>query len=174
MASSVNLPRPPFIGTSWLVMYFVIIWISIDYADFHLPRGLKIRVLFDWFSVLSVGGRAGSRAAGLRPGGPGPPAIAGPSLSCRGRQVLPGAACCRYISIHLNVAYYTACSTVSGEVLRSCPTAYFYNVGVSIINSIPPRIAGIDTKKEASEIQKPRSGDRRSRTDDPLLAKQML
>lgn len=29
-------------------------------------------------------------------------------------------------------------------------------------------------KKEASEIQKPLSGDRRSRTDDPLLAKQML
>ncbi len=40
--------------------------------------------------------------------------------------------------------------------------------------SRPPRIAGIDTKKEASEIQKPLSGDRRSRTDDPLLAKQML
>ena len=41
-------------------------------------------------------------------------------------------------------------------------------------NSGPPRLAGIDTKKEASEIQKPLSGDRRSRTDDPLLAKQML
>ncbi len=41
-------------------------------------------------------------------------------------------------------------------------------------NSIPPRLAGIDAKKEASEIQKPLSGDRRSRTDDPLLAKQML
>ena len=40
--------------------------------------------------------------------------------------------------------------------------------------TVPPRIAGIDTKKEASEIQKPLSGDRRSRTDDPLLAKQML
>ena len=51
---------------------------------------------------------------------------------------------------------------------------YVYNVSVSIINSRPPRIAGIDTKKEASEIQKPLSGDRRSRTDDPLLAKQML
>ena len=43
-----------------------------------------------------------------------------------------------------------------------------------LINSRPPSLAGIDTKKEASEIQKPRSGDRRSRTDDPLLAKQML
>lgn len=41
-------------------------------------------------------------------------------------------------------------------------------------DSRPPRTAGIDTKKEASEIQKPLSGDRRSRTDDPLLAKQML
>ena len=30
------------------------------------------------------------------------------------------------------------------------------------------------TQKKASEIQKPLSGDRRSRTDDPLLAKQML
>ena len=40
--------------------------------------------------------------------------------------------------------------------------------------TVPPRLAGIDTKKEASEIQKPLSGDRRSRTDDPLLAKQML
>ena len=41
-------------------------------------------------------------------------------------------------------------------------------------DSRPPRLAGIDTKKETSEIQKPLSGDRRSRTDDPLLAKQML
>ena len=128
MASHANLPRPPFIGTSWLVMYFVIIWISIDYTDFHLPRGLKIRVLFDWFPVLSVGGRAGRRAAGLRPGGPGPPAIAGPSLSCRGRQVLPGAALLPLQHQHLNVAYYTACRAVSGEVQLSCPTAYFiYN-----------------------------------------------
>ena len=61
------------------------------------------------------------------------------------------------------------CRSVWGGIF-----AYFYNVSVSIINSLPPRIAGIDTKKEASEIQKPRSGDRRSRTDDPLLAKQML
>lgn len=86
MVSRVNLPRPPFVTTSWQAMCCVIVWISTDYTDFHLPRGLKIR--------------------------------------------------------------YSECLT-AGQ-------------------------AGIDTKKEASEIQKPLSGDRRSRTDDPLLAKQML
>ena len=35
-------------------------------------------------------------------------------------------------------------------------------------------LLALTQKKEASEIQKPLSGDRRSRTDDPLLAKQML
>ena len=69
------------------------------------------------------------RAAGLRPGGPGPPtAWVLPSRAEGGKssRVQP---CCRYyISIHLNVAYYTACRTVSGEVRRSCPTAYLiYN-----------------------------------------------
>ena len=54
--SRVNLPRPPFVTTSWLVIDCVIIWIIIDYTDFHLPRGSKIRAFLDYglrcFNVL--------------------------------------------------------------------------------------------------------------------------
>lgn len=44
-----------------------------------------------WFPVLSVGGRASRQQGSARED----QAL----LSCRGRQVLPGAACCRYISM---------------------------------------------------------------------------
>ena len=65
MASRVNLPRPPFVTTSWLAIDCVIVWIIIDYTDFYLPRGLKIRALLDYgFRCCSwAAGQAGSGAA---------------------------------------------------------------------------------------------------------------
>ena len=66
MASHANLPRPPFIGTSWQVADFVIIWISINYTDYYLSRGSKIWASLDYGfrCCLWAVGQAGSRVVG--------------------------------------------------------------------------------------------------------------
>lgn len=141
MASHANLPRPPFIGTSWQVTDFVTIWISINYTDFYLSGGSKIWTFLDYSfrCCLWVVGQQGCAREDLPPSArEGRARDSGRAWSSRAQP------CCRHI------------------------------MSSWILMTDLPRIAGIDTKKEASEIQKPRSGDRRSRTDDPLLAKQML
>ena len=124
MASRVNLPRPPFVTTSWLVIDCVIIWIIIDYTDFRLPRGSKIRALLDY------GFRCcpwAAEQAGLRPGGPGPPTAWVPPSRAEGgksSRVQPAAAT-------------SACRTVSGEVRWSCPTAFSrINVKSRLVNLV--------------------------------------